>query len=80
MIKSTLTRKWQTTIPVEVQKALGLKPRHRLAYELIDGGVLVRIEHDGLEDLYGCLANERPVAPKTDERKTVREARVARYR
>ena len=34
MINSTLTDKWQTTIPVKVRKALNLKPRQRLVYEL----------------------------------------------
>ena len=80
MIKSTVTQKWQTTIPVEVRKALGLKPGYRLIYELIDDGVLVRVEHDALEYLYGCLADDRPVASKTDERKAARTARLARYR
>ena len=80
MIISTLNEKWQTTIPAEVRKALGLTPGHRLTYELIDGGVVVRVEHDSIEDLYGCLADDRPSAPKAVERKAWREARVARYR
>lgn len=80
MTKSTLNKKRQTTIPVEVRKALRLKPGQRLAYELIDGGVLVSVEHHALEDLYGCLANDRPYAPKADVRTAGREARVAGYR
>ena len=42
MIQSTLTDRWQTTIPAKVRKALHLKPRQRLIYELMDGAVLVR--------------------------------------
>jgi bifunctional DNA-binding transcriptional regulator/antitoxin component of YhaV-PrlF toxin-antitoxin module len=34
MTYSTLTSKGQTTIPMEVRKALNLKPRQRIIYEV----------------------------------------------
>ena len=80
MIKSTLTEKWQTTIPSEVRKALRLKPRQRLIYELIDGGVMVRAQSETLKDMYGYLADDKPSASKSEERDAAREARVARYK
>jgi len=80
MIKSTLNYKWQTTIPVEVREALRLKPRKRLVYELIPGGVVVRADSETLKDLYGFLTDGRPSASKTEERDAVRQARAARYK
>ena len=68
MIKSTLTDKWQTTIPAEVRKALHLKPRQQLIYELTDGAVLVKPQPETLKDLYGCLADDKPSASKSEER------------
>lgn len=52
MIKSTLTDKWQTTIPAEVRKALHLKPRQQLIYELTDGAVLVKPQPETLKELF----------------------------
>ena len=80
MIKSTLTEKWQTTIPAEIRKALHLKPRQRLIYELIEGGVMVRAQSETLKDLYGYLADDKPSASKSEERDSAREARAARYK
>ena len=80
MIKSTLNEKWQTTIPVEVRKALRLKPKQRLVYELIPGGFVVRAESGTLKDLYGILADGNASASKTEERNAVRAARAERYK
>ncbi|MYH18526.1 MAG: AbrB/MazE/SpoVT family DNA-binding domain-containing protein [Gemmatimonadetes bacterium] len=80
MIKSTLTEKWQTTIPAEVRRALHLKPRQRLIYELIDGGVVVRAQPETLKDLYGFLADGKTSSSKSEERDVARKARVARYK
>lgn len=79
MIKSTLTDKWQTTIPAEVRKALHLKPRQQLIYELADGAVLVKPQPETLKDLYGCLADGRSSASKSEEREAARQARGGRY-
>lgn len=77
-IRSTITDRWQTTIPALVRKALGLRPRQRLVYELREGGVLIRPEQEGLASLYGCLANDRAPATKDDERAAARAARAER--
>ena len=79
MIKSTLTDKWQTTIPAAVRKALHLKPRQRLIYELVDGAVLMKPQPETLKDLYGCLSDGKPAASKDEERQAARKARTARY-
>ena len=79
MIKSTLTDKWQTTIPAEVRKALHLKPRQRLIYELVDGAVLMKPQPETLKDLYGYLTDGKPAASKGEERQAARKSRAARY-
>ena len=79
MIKSTLTDKWQTTIPAEIRKALHLKPRQQLIYELADGAVLVKPQPETLKDLYGCLADGKSSASKSEEREAARRARAAGY-
>ena len=75
MIRSTLTDKWQTIIPAEIRKALGLKPRQRLLYELVDGAVLVKPQPETLKDLYGDLADGKPSTSKGEERESARQAR-----
>ena len=80
MINSTLTDKWQTTIPVKVRKALNLKPRQRLVYELVDGAVLVKPQPETLKDLYGFLADDQSPLSKSEEREKSRTARANKYK
>ena len=42
MLESTLTSRGQTTVPLAVRKALGLKPGDRLRYIIEDGAVRIR--------------------------------------
>lgn len=56
MIRSTLTERWQTTIPAEVRSALRLKPRQGLLYELQGESVVVKPESESLMDLAGYFA------------------------
>ena len=77
--KSTITNRGQTTIPVAVRKALKLKPRQRLTYEVLQDGVLIRPEVESLMDLAGCLKSNVPAAAKPEEREKAREARLGRY-
>lgn len=74
MTQSTITEKFQTTIPREVREALQLKPRQRLSYELrTDGSVVVRPEPP-LDALFGSLKLRRPVASTREEKRAAREA------
>ena len=71
MTRSTITDKFQTTIPQEVREALGLRPRQRVSYELrSDGSAILRPE-PGLDSLFGSLKPKRPVAP-AEEKKAAR--------
>lgn len=74
MTQSTITDKFQTTIPREVREALHLKPRQRLSYEVrADGSVVVRPE-PALDHLFGSLKLSRPVATTREEKDAARAA------
>ena len=74
MAQSTITDKFQTTIPLEVRQALKLKPRQRVSYELrSDGSAVMRPEPD-LDELFGSLKPKRPVASSREEKQAAREA------
>jgi antitoxin PrlF len=79
LLKSTLTDRGQTTIPAAVRKALKLKPRQQLTYEIRQEGVLIRPEAESLMDLAGCLKSNLPVGTKQEEREKARETRLGRY-
>jgi len=68
MIRSTLTDRWQTTIPAEVRAALGLTPRQGLLYEVHGETVTIRPEGESLMDLAGCLKTDQPAGTKEQER------------
>jgi len=50
-----LTSKGQVTIPVEVRRALGLKPRDRVAFSLEDGVATVRKAESVVDRLAGSI-------------------------
>jgi AbrB family looped-hinge helix DNA binding protein len=59
--ETTLTQKGQVTIPIEVRKAMGLRPRDKVRFEYdADSGVAVlRRASFGLADAYGAVAPKR---------------------
>jgi bifunctional DNA-binding transcriptional regulator/antitoxin component of YhaV-PrlF toxin-antitoxin module len=74
MSQSTITDRFQTTIPVDVRVALKLKPRQRVSYELrSDGSAILRPEPDAME-LFGSIKLKKPVAPTRDEKQAARQA------
>lgn len=74
MAQSTITDKFQTTIPVAVREALGLKPRQRVSYEVrADGSAILRPE-PGLNELFGSIKINKPVASPQEEKRAARNA------
>ena len=74
MAQSTITGKFQTTIPVEVREALHLKPRQRVSYEVRpDGSAILRPE-PGLDELFGSIKLKKPVASPQEEKRAARNA------
>jgi bifunctional DNA-binding transcriptional regulator/antitoxin component of YhaV-PrlF toxin-antitoxin module len=53
-IVSTITSKWQVTIPEDVRKEIPLKVGQRIAWE-IEGGKLVGRRVRSIGELSGCL-------------------------
>lgn len=58
MLRSTVTKKGQTTIPGEIREALRIKPGDKLAYELEGDHVTIRV-HPGVKALKGALASDK---------------------
>jgi AbrB family looped-hinge helix DNA binding protein len=56
-----MTSKGQITIPIEVRKALDLKPGVRIDfYETGDGDYALRAKTGSIMELKGCLSNAGP--------------------
>ena len=79
MTTSTITSKGQTTIPKEIRDYLGVKPRERIAFDIVAGKVLVRRASLSMAELAGSLKSTVPSAGKHAERAGARAARLHRY-
>lgn len=75
--RSTLTDRFQTTIPAVVRKALGLKPGQKITYEMQDQGFLIR-PADCLMDMAGSLGSNAKPLGKQQERAAARKDRLHR--
>ena len=65
---ATLTQKGQVTIPAEIREALGLRPRDRVEFELLDGVVRLRRAESVVDRWYGAF-------PVVDRPRSVQELR-----
>lgn len=59
MVQSTVTSKWQTTLPRPVRKALGLRPGDRVRYFVLDDEVRI-VAVRPLRRLFGALRYDGP--------------------
>lgn len=60
-IITTITQRGQVTVPAEVRRALGVKPRDKIAFRLEDGAVRLSAVTFTLESAYGSVEpSERP--------------------
>ena len=75
-ITAATTQRNQVTIPAEVRRLLGLKPRDKVAFTIEDDGV-VRLAPASfsLESAYGSV---RPVAGPEDLEQATRDAKDAK--
>jgi antitoxin PrlF len=74
MSQSTITDKFQTTIPVAVREALKLSPRQRVSYEVQPDGSAILRPVPGLDQLYGSVKLGRRVASIREEKQAARLA------
>ena len=63
---SKVMKRGLTTIPVEVRKALGMKPGDRLIYTVEGNVVRIRV-HPGARSLSGILASDKGKGMSFDE-------------
>ena len=52
---TTVTSKGQVTIPGELRRALNIKPKDRVAFELVDGEIRLRPAKSAVEANYGAV-------------------------
>jgi bifunctional DNA-binding transcriptional regulator/antitoxin component of YhaV-PrlF toxin-antitoxin module len=72
--QSTITDKFQTTIPLAVREALQLKPRQRVSYEVRPDRTVVMRPIPQLDGLFGSVKLARPVAAIREEKAAARAA------
>ena len=82
MSQSTITDKFQTTIPADVRQALKLSPRQRVSYELRPDGSAILRPVPSLGQLFGSIRLGRAAASSREEKEAARSAmaRVASKR
>jgi bifunctional DNA-binding transcriptional regulator/antitoxin component of YhaV-PrlF toxin-antitoxin module len=73
MAQSTITDKFQTTIPLEVREALKLSPRQRVSYELRPDGSAVLRPVPGLDALFGSIKLTKKVGSNREEKEAARD-------
>jgi AbrB family looped-hinge helix DNA binding protein len=74
-ITTTMTRKGQVTVPIEVRCLLGLKPRDRVSFILGDDGVRIERAASGLDAIAGSVKpRKRPEDFKELRRAGTQEA------
>ena len=71
---STITSKWQVTIPEEIRKEIPFKVGERIAWEIEDGNLVGRRVRP-LSELAGCLKSS--VSPSGAEKKQSAFAKAA---
>jgi AbrB family looped-hinge helix DNA binding protein len=73
MAESAVTSKGQITIPVEVRRAMGLKPQDRVVFTLLpDGTTVMRAKTRALDKLVGSLKQ------KGSKKVAIRNMRIGR--
>ncbi len=74
MTQSTITDRFQTTIPLDVRQALKLKPRQRVSYELRSDGSAVLRPVPRIDELFGSVKLARLAASIRLEKQAARAA------
>jgi bifunctional DNA-binding transcriptional regulator/antitoxin component of YhaV-PrlF toxin-antitoxin module len=75
---STITSKWQVTIPEDVRKEIPLEIGQRIAWE-VEGEKLVGRRVRSIRELAGCFKSDAPVTGAKDAHEVFAEAAVARH-
>jgi AbrB family looped-hinge helix DNA binding protein len=62
-LRSTVTRKGQVTIPLQVRRLLGLRPNSRVVFSVEGDKVYLAAEAETLESIYGAV---KPISQPED--------------
>jgi bifunctional DNA-binding transcriptional regulator/antitoxin component of YhaV-PrlF toxin-antitoxin module len=73
---STITSKWQITIPEDVRKVIPFKIGQRIVWE-VEGDTIVGRRVRTMADLAGCLKSDAPIA--TDDQGSFSRAAIERH-
>lgn len=74
---TTITQRGQVTIPAEVRRVLGVKPRDKVAFQIEDGQVRLAPAKFSLETAYGSVS---PVHKPEDFKEMARQAKEEHVR
>jgi bifunctional DNA-binding transcriptional regulator/antitoxin component of YhaV-PrlF toxin-antitoxin module len=77
-IVSTITSKWQVTIPEDVRKELPLKVGQRIVWE-VEGDKLVGRRVRSISELSGCFKSKDAPSKGTDTPSDFAKAALARH-
>ena len=72
---TTMTQRSQVTVPAEVRRILGVKPRDKVAFTIEDGGVRLEAAPFSLESAYGSV---KPIEKPEDFDRISREIKGAK--
>ena len=80
MTSTTITSKWQVTIPEEIRKEVpSLQTGQRIRWKVVDG-VLTAKPVRSIAELAGCLkSDDMPILRREDEKKAIERARLEHY-
>ena len=72
-LSTTVTSKGQVTIPSEIRRALNIKLKDRVAFELVNGKVFLRPIGSAVLASYGAVKPFKPSKKPIDSRELRRE-------
>lgn len=74
-IVTTMTERGQVTVPAEIRRMLGLKPRDKVEFSVEDGEVRILPFRATMESVYRSVA---PLAQRMSDREMARVAKEER--
>ena len=75
-ITTTITQRGQVTIPAEVRKMLGVKPRDKVAFTIEDGEVRLAPATFSLESAYGSVKPSKKPEDFDEVSRTAKEGKA----
>ena len=77
-ITTTLTQRSQVTVPAEVRRLLGLKPRDKVTFTIAEGEVRLKPVAYSLESAYGSVEPSRRPEDFDELSRVARDTRAER--